>query len=182
MGVTAVCQGNSNACVSGSFVGSLFSGQPNKTELPDFQTRCTLGLSGRPWVTFKRDSSEFATEERTKVQLTERFGKQNSLSLITAGNLLVEVFEQTRKEEQSLTKTTLKIIDEESAQIVDAKDWEVPVKSLPAGSIRHGKPGFPEGDWGKPYAARFEVWFKPGSGQRERKLLERTFRIEGWMR
>jgi hypothetical protein len=39
-----------------------------------------------------------------------------------------------------------------------------------------------EGDWGKPYAARFEVWFKPDSGKTERKLAERIFRIEGWQR
>jgi hypothetical protein len=39
-----------------------------------------------------------------------------------------------------------------------------------------------EGDWGKPYAARFEVWFKPDSGKSERKLAERIFKIEGWQR
>lgn len=39
-----------------------------------------------------------------------------------------------------------------------------------------------EGDWGKPYAARFEVWFEPDSGKPERKLAERIFRIEGWQR
>lgn len=39
-----------------------------------------------------------------------------------------------------------------------------------------------EGDWGKPYAARFEVWFKPDSGQPDRKLAERNFKIEGWQR
>lgn len=39
-----------------------------------------------------------------------------------------------------------------------------------------------EGDWGKPYAARFEVWFKPDSGEAERKLAERIFKIEGWQR
>ncbi len=39
-----------------------------------------------------------------------------------------------------------------------------------------------EGDWGKPYAALFEVWFKPDSGEPDRKLAERIFRIEGWMR
>jgi hypothetical protein len=37
-----------------------------------------------------------------------------------------------------------------------------------------------EGDWGKPYAARFEVWFDPDSGSGERKLAERVFKIEGW--
>ena len=39
-----------------------------------------------------------------------------------------------------------------------------------------------EGDWGKPYAAHFEVWFKPDSGKTERKLSERIFKIEGWQR
>lgn len=39
-----------------------------------------------------------------------------------------------------------------------------------------------EGDWGKPYAARFEVWFVPDSGALERKLLEKIFKIEGWQR
>jgi hypothetical protein len=39
-----------------------------------------------------------------------------------------------------------------------------------------------EGDWGKPYAARFEVWFTPDSGKADRKLLEKVFKIEGWQR
>ncbi|AKD05402.1 hypothetical protein PKOR_23155 [Pontibacter korlensis] len=39
-----------------------------------------------------------------------------------------------------------------------------------------------EGDWGKPYAARFEVWLKPASGNPERKLMEKNYIIEGWQR
>lgn len=39
-----------------------------------------------------------------------------------------------------------------------------------------------EGDWGKPYAARFELWFKPDNGGHDRKLLEKNYKIEGWMR
>ena len=39
-----------------------------------------------------------------------------------------------------------------------------------------------EGDWGKPYAVRIEVWFRPDSGKPERKLAERTCKIEGWQR
>ncbi|MCW3106894.1 MAG: hypothetical protein JWQ09_1400 [Segetibacter sp.] len=39
-----------------------------------------------------------------------------------------------------------------------------------------------EGDWDKPYAARFEVWFKPANGGQERKLLQKNYKIEGWMR
>ncbi|MDR1516827.1 MAG: hypothetical protein LBS52_01790 [Dysgonamonadaceae bacterium] len=39
-----------------------------------------------------------------------------------------------------------------------------------------------EGDWGQPYAARFEVWFKPDNGGQERKLVEKNYKIEGWQR
>ena len=39
-----------------------------------------------------------------------------------------------------------------------------------------------EGDWGKPYAARFELWFKPDNGGAERKIIEKNYKIEGWQR
>ncbi len=39
-----------------------------------------------------------------------------------------------------------------------------------------------EGDWGQKYVARFEVWFQPSGKGPERKLLEKHYRIEGWMR
>ncbi len=38
-----------------------------------------------------------------------------------------------------------------------------------------------EGDWGKFYAARFEVWFKPTTSVQERKIFQKNFKIEGWM-
>ncbi|WP_158977220.1 hypothetical protein [Cellulophaga sp. L1A9] len=39
-----------------------------------------------------------------------------------------------------------------------------------------------EGDWGKPYGARFEIWFKPDNEENEIKILEKNYIIEGWMR
>lgn len=39
-----------------------------------------------------------------------------------------------------------------------------------------------EGDWGKPYGARFEVWFIPDDQNDEIKLFEKNYIIEGWMR
>lgn len=39
-----------------------------------------------------------------------------------------------------------------------------------------------EGDWGQPYAGRFEVWFKPDNGGQEIKLFTKNYKIEGWMR
>jgi hypothetical protein len=37
-----------------------------------------------------------------------------------------------------------------------------------------------EGDAGTFYPARFELWFRPDSGDTERKLVERIFKIEGY--
>ncbi len=38
-----------------------------------------------------------------------------------------------------------------------------------------------EGDWNKYYAARIEVWFKDKKGHK-RKLSEKTYIVQGWMR
>jgi len=39
-----------------------------------------------------------------------------------------------------------------------------------------------EGDWDDYYAARIEVWFKNAETNQESKLLEKVYRVEGWMR
>lgn len=38
------------------------------------------------------------------------------------------------------------------------------------------------GDWGDFYAARFEVWHRDAVTGEETKLLEKIYRVEGWMR
>lgn len=39
-----------------------------------------------------------------------------------------------------------------------------------------------EGDWDDYYAARIEVWHKDANTEEETKLLEKIYRVEGWMR
>lgn len=39
-----------------------------------------------------------------------------------------------------------------------------------------------EGDWGDYYAARIEVWHHDATTGKETKLMEKVFRVEGWMR
>lgn len=39
-----------------------------------------------------------------------------------------------------------------------------------------------EGDWDDYYAARIEVWHKDASTGVETKLMEKVYRVEGWMR
>lgn len=38
------------------------------------------------------------------------------------------------------------------------------------------------GDWGDYYAARIEVWHKDANTGKERKLMEKVYRVEGWER
>lgn len=39
-----------------------------------------------------------------------------------------------------------------------------------------------EGDWGDYYAVRVEAWHKAKDGGKETKLMEKVYRMEGWMR
>lgn len=39
-----------------------------------------------------------------------------------------------------------------------------------------------EGVWGDYYAARIEVWHRDATTKKERKLLEKIYRVEGWER
>ena len=39
-----------------------------------------------------------------------------------------------------------------------------------------------EGDWEDYYAARVEVWYRNAATKQEQKLLEKVYRVEGWMR
>ncbi len=38
------------------------------------------------------------------------------------------------------------------------------------------------GDWGDYYAARIEVWHRDAKTGKERKLMEKVYRVEGWQR
>ena len=39
-----------------------------------------------------------------------------------------------------------------------------------------------EGDWGKPYIARFEVWYKDEKSNNDSMIMCKNYIIEGWQR
>lgn len=90
---------------------------------------------------------------------------------IDAGRIYIKAFEITQN-------------DQLSADELERRSW-VAIYN-PSNAIRkYGTISdftIYEGDWGKPYAARFEVWFKPDNGGKERKLISKNYKIEGWMR
>lgn len=90
---------------------------------------------------------------------------------IESGTIYLKAFEITQKQELSsedLSRTT-------RIQIYNPTDSIKKFSTSDDFTIY-------EGDWGDPYAARFEVWFKPDNGAKERKLFSKNYKIEGWMR
>jgi hypothetical protein len=99
------------------------------------------------------------------------YGVVYSLNPGEPGSVYLKAFE--------VTKGTPLSVDRLEAKSKTRMTW-----SADPSELFGAKAGFTiyEGDWGKPYAARFEVWFKPDSGKADRKLAERIFKIEGWQR
>jgi hypothetical protein len=223
----------------------------SETGVPDFQTRFTVGLSGKTWVGNSRGATRLTAGETKRLDLSTGNQMRESLCVISAGPALVEVFEESSSGERRMTKAALAYVEKELTPLVARPDWNTIRKTLPKGSIRRRKPSLElinsfqpgiydsqiwvnpgesgkiylkafevtkgtrlsrrelntysnewvgwsdepgetffsnttftigEGDWGKPYAARFEVWFTPDSGQPDRKLIDKVFQIEGWQR
>ena len=219
--------------------------------LPDFQSRFTLGFSGKPWARASFKSTQMQQDQTKELKLSVGNRMRQSHCVIKAGQLIVEIFEQSEAKERRLTKAALVYMEEELRPLAITPEWSTIQRILPSGAPRRGEPtiglrnslqpgiydseiwvnpGEPgmiylkayeitreyqlsadrlkersnewvgwsndtsqlffsnthftiyEGDWGTPYAARFEVWFVPDSGEPERKLIEKVFKIEGWQR
>ena len=223
----------------------------SKAGIPDFQSRFTIGLSGKPWWRGDKNTTWMEAGDTGKAKVSEGNQVHQSHCVIKGDGLVVEVFEQSGAMDRRLTGAALKHVEAEFALLADKPVWETIRTILPPDSIRKalpsldsrnsfqpglynsriwanpGEPGMIylkafevtkgtrlsedrlkeksnewigwsadpgevffsnttftiyEGDWGRPYAARFEVWFVPDSGGAERKLMEKVFKIEGWQR
>jgi hypothetical protein len=91
-------------------------------------------------------------------------------SKIDSGTIYIKSYEVT----QNYPLSTESLPQNSSVKIFNPTDSIVKV-----GTTKHFT--IYEGDWGKPYAARFEIWYKPAIGGQEKKLFEKNYKIEGWM-
>ena len=84
------------------------------------------------------------------------------------GNMFLRIFEITQN-----TSLSREQIESESRIRVKSRE----------GSLKLYQQHFTiyEGDWGKPYGARIELWFKPIRGKSFR-VLQKNYVVEGWMR
>lgn len=83
------------------------------------------------------------------------------------GTVYLKAYEITENDPLSAER-----LKERSSILVDSEDLKLYSKEFT----------IYEGDWGQPYGARIEVWFKPRNGGKEYKLLQKNYKIEGWMR
>jgi hypothetical protein len=222
-----------------------------KSGIPYFQTRLTLGLDKQPWWRGDKNTTLLKEGESAWALVSSGNGTDNSHTIISTAPLAIEVFEESAGKERRLTKASLAFLEKEIAPLAADPSEKTMRSILPPGAITRGSPsldlrngmqpgiyeslirvnpgepgriylkafevtkGTPlsetrlkersnewvgwssdpnelflsttdftiyEGDWGKPYAARFEVWFEPDSGATERKLLGKVYKIEGWQR
>lgn len=219
--------------------------------LPQFQTRFTLGLSGKAYGRMWDRTTRINPEQTMHLKLTVENQRKYSHCVIKAENLVVEIIDVSETKERRLTKATLTYLNDEMRPLISVPEWTTIRSIVPSDSFKKGEPsielynsfqpgiydsviwinpGEPgmiylkayevtrnhrlsadrlkeysnewvgwsedpkelffsnthftiyEGDWGKPYAARFEVWFVPESKSPERKLIDKVFKIEGWQR
>ena len=90
---------------------------------------------------------------------------------IESGTIYLKAYEIT----QNYALSESKLSKESSIQVKNDKDHILRFGTASDFTIY-------EGDFGKPYAARFEVWFKPDIGGLEKKIIEKNYIIEGWQR
>ena len=89
---------------------------------------------------------------------------------LPAGDIFLRCYEVTKEiplSEDRLPEASKVSVDSTSffTQLVDKQEFTIY-----------------EGEWGDYYAARIEVWFRNAGTGEERKLLEKVYRVEGWMR
>lgn len=94
-----------------------------------------------------------------------------SIGKIESGIIYLKAFEITNNYPLSTTK----LRERSSIRVLNSAD-SIKLFHTPSHFTIY------EGDWGKPYGARFEVWFRPDNNEKERKIIEKNYIIEGWQR
>ncbi|WP_281336815.1 hypothetical protein [Flavobacterium eburneipallidum] len=83
------------------------------------------------------------------------------------GNFYIKAFEINSNDK--LSEERIKISSKIKVENIESK-------------IYSGEFTIYEGSWGDKYAARIELWFEPSNKNKDYKIAERNFIIEGWMR
>ena len=110
-----------------------------KQKSPEFQTRLTLGLDGKPWFE-NAATTRPAPGENKPLETRQDNGRATSHAVMTSDPVAVEIFEECAGKERRLTKASLAELERELAPLATEATWETARSLLPEGSIRRGPP------------------------------------------
>lgn len=114
-----------------------------------------------------------STDKNSYLQITGELGQywyDFHYAALPAGTVFLKCYEVGKNEPLSMDRLPQKSsfvhpATSSFSKIVDKKDFTLY-----------------EGDWGEYYAVRVEVWHREKATGKERKLLEKIYRMEGWQR
>lgn len=167
----------------------------SKDKRPDFQTRLTLGLDGKPW--FENGATTRVTAGATApLELRKADDRDASHCVVESEPVAIEIFEERDGKERRLTKASLAELEKELAPLAANPSWEAARTSLPEGSITHGTPSLElrssrfgggiydaiiranPGEPGRIYLKAFEV--TKGTPLSKNRLKEGSMEWIGW--
>ncbi len=120
--------------ISGHGYYSDFGGAPGS---PVFQTKTTLGFTGKPWA---RGRTEMLPSNKTVAPSLDTAQWVESRIAFDEGGVLVELFEQSEFPERRMTKATLAQLEKELAPLAAKPTWETAEAILPEGFVVTGPP------------------------------------------
>jgi hypothetical protein len=158
----------------------------------EFQTRTTLGLSGKAWA---RGTQSLPTGKTVAPKISMSGSRHESRLAFDEGDVKVILFEQAVTPERRMTKAAIAEIERELAPIAASPTWATAKARLPAGAITTGAPSFTlynsmqpgiysaeirgnPGEPGRVYLKAFEI--TKGTQLSRKKLEERACEFVGW--
>lgn len=134
----------------------------NDHEIPDFQTRTTIGLEGKSWWKGNKQSTRLKHGETKTVNLKQGNGQPESHCEIKAGKVTLELFEQSPAPERVLTHAAIQFIDAELTPLMQSPTWATAKTNLPPNSIKTGDASFQLRNAFQPGIYTASIWVNPG--------------------
>jgi hypothetical protein len=133
-----------------------------KASIPSFQCRFTIGISGKPWARAWGDATRMKPGQTGPLRLSTGNQMHESRCIIIAGDLVIEVFEQSDAKERRLTKAARSYVKKELTPLAAQPNWETIRGILPADSIRQGDASLELRNSFQPGIYDSIIWANPG--------------------
>ena len=108
----------------------------NERDGPKFQSRTTIGFSGKPWG---KAGQKIHSTTPTAVTMERGNNMWQSLVSLPAGDLVIEQFEQSGAKERRISRAAFLELEREFAPLAAQPTWENASRILPAGAVIRGK-------------------------------------------